>query len=437
MAKLSDGKIVVLFQRTDNYTYAFRIFNATGTAFSANDVVYAGPGTVNPFGSDPVVGSRVGAFKNGNFLISFDYFDTTLRGILFDNSGNTILVSGSGSFEIDGTVASEYNGNAIIPLANGNMSLFWRINNTSYFKILSNTGSTVQARQIIAGEQYLGNFISDNTTGSEGFIATQYTPQDAGDPWGNPNVSYSVKKYNQTGVLQSTTPLQGYLIRPAYYFAPGSSGGYTYVYSYYRSYIVSDGEYILTSDIDFKGAMSAFNMSTLPVDLISFTIKLTSNQKAQLNWSTASETNNKNFEIEKSHDGISFVSIGSINAAANSVVTSSYSFTDPEIIQQKSWYRLKQVDQDGRKKDLGIRFVNPGKIGLSASVYPNPINGNTITVNAGDQSLPVEYRISDLQGKIMKKGSLQHPQQQLDVQYLPGGIYFLQIGDNQIIKIKK
>lgn len=177
LEKLSDGKIVIAFQRTDNHTYAFRIFNENGTAFSANDIVYAGPGTANSFGIDPVQFNCVGAFKNGNFLISFSFFESTLQGVLFDNSGNVILVDGSGSFNIDATVADEYTNYAIVRLANGNVAAFWRIDATSYFKIISSTGSTVQARQVIAGGNKLGNFIPDNTSGSEGFIVTEYTLQ--------------------------------------------------------------------------------------------------------------------------------------------------------------------------------------------------------------------------------------------------------------------
>jgi hypothetical protein len=436
LAKLSDGKIVVVFQRTDNATHAFRIFNENGTAFSANDVVYAGPGTANASGTEVVWDSRIGVFKNGNFMISFFVFDAPLKAVLFDNSGNTILVGGQGSFEIDG-MEPEYTNYANVTLANGNVAACWRLNSTSNFKIINSTGGTVQAQQVIAGGNKLGNFIPDNTPGSEGFNVTEFTLQDPGDPWGNPYVSFAVKKYNQTGALQSTTALQGDLIQPAYYFVPGSSGGYAYLYSYYKSFSMSAGEYTLTSDKDFKGVTSGFSMSTLPVNLVSYTVKLLSNQKAELSWSTASESNNDYFVIEKSVDGRNFSSIGRVDASGNTNTTSSYSFTDPEIIKQKSWYRLKQFDMDGKEKDLGIRFMNAEGAAVSASVYPNPVKGNTITINTGDEPLPASYRLTDVQGRMMKAGTLRQAQEQLDVQELPEGIYFLRIGANQIIKIKK
>jgi hypothetical protein len=200
---------------------------------------------------------------------------------------------------------------------------------------------------------------------------------------------------------------------------------------------MADGEYTLTSDKDFKGVTSGFSMSTLPVNLISYTVRLLSNQKAQLSWSTASESNNDYFVIEKSVDGRNFTSIGRVDASGNTNTTSSYSFTDPEIIKQKSWYRLKQFDIDGKEKDLGIRFINAEGAAVSATAYPNPVKSNTITINAGNEPLPASYRLTDIQGKMMKAGTLRQVQEQLDVQELPEGIYFLRIGANQIIKIKK
>lgn len=301
LAKLSDGKIVAAFLRTDNSTYAFRIFNENGTAATANDIVYAGPDTANSSGSEVPWDSRIGVFKNGNFMISFFFFDAALTGVLFDNDGNTVLVDGQGSFEIDG-IESEYTNFANVTLANGNVAAFWNLDGTSYYKILNSAGETVQGEEMIDGGRNLKHFLPENTPGSEGFIVTEAVPQDAGDPWGNPYVAYYVIKYTQTGGWHSAIGLQGNLIQPTYYFASGATGGYAYTYSYYKTFSLSDGEYTITSDNDVKGVMMNFPMSTLPVNLISYTAKLMGNQKVQLKWSTASENNSKNFEIEKSYD---------------------------------------------------------------------------------------------------------------------------------------
>lgn len=94
------------------------------------------------------------------------------------------------------------------------------------------------------------------------------------------------------------------------------------------------------------------------------------------------------------------------------------------------------MDIDGKVKDLGIRVVNIGKVAVSVSAYPNPVTGNTLTINAGDEKLPANYRITDAQGKIIKTGILSVVQQKVNVQDLRAGIYFLQVGE-QVIKLKK
>jgi hypothetical protein len=388
-------------------------------------------------GSDPVWENRIGAFKNGNFLISFYFWDSTLRGILFDNSGNNLLVGGSAAFDIDGTVASEFQNRAIVPLPNGNMAAFWGIDYDSYYKILGNDGSTVQATQPMDGGRNLGNFIPNNTAGSEGFMATEFSLQDPGDYFGNPYVSYVLHKYNQSGVHQSTESLEGDLIQPSYSFVAGASGGYAYLYSYYKTYSTSDGEYTLTSDRDTRGVTVGLSMSTLPVSLISYSVTLLNTQKAQLNWITSSESNSDYFEIEKSSDGSHFISIGRIDAAGNSTTEKAYSFTDPELLKQKSWYRLKQYDADGKEKDLGIKYLHVATTAASIKVYPNPIKGNEIHVNTGGEQLPVSYKLADAQGRTMKSGTFRQVQQQINVADLPEGIYFLRIGSNPAIKIRK
>src|SRR5581483_4119176 len=65
----------------------------------------------------------------------------------------------------------------------------------------------------------------------------------------------------------------------------------------------------------------------LPIELQSFTCQ-SQNSGIQLNWSTASETNNKFFTIERSLDGINFQAITNVNGAGNSSIAHNYSYLD-------------------------------------------------------------------------------------------------------------
>ena len=66
-----------------------------------------------------------------------------------------------------------------------------------------------------------------------------------------------------------------------------------------------------------------------------------------LEWGTASEDNSLRFVVEKSTDGISFQNIGVVEAAGDSKSERSYRFLDVNASEQKSFYRLKQMDVDG------------------------------------------------------------------------------------------
>lgn len=86
--------------------------------------------------------------------------------------------------------------------------------------------------------------------------------------------------------------------------------------------------------------------SPLPVELTSFDGTCV-DSRVELKWSTASETNNSHFEVEKSTDGIAWSMIGVVNGSGNSQETVQYSFVDSDLSSTTAYYRLKQVDNDG------------------------------------------------------------------------------------------
>jgi hypothetical protein len=85
---------------------------------------------------------------------------------------------------------------------------------------------------------------------------------------------------------------------------------------------------------------------TLPVELFSFYGE-SSGGINHLHWSTASELNNRYFEVERSSDGENFESIGTVNGMGNSTHLVNYAFDDRDWIGHMNYYRLRQVDFDG------------------------------------------------------------------------------------------
>lgn len=122
------------------------------------------------------------------------------------------------------------------------------------------------------------------------------------------------------------------------------------------------------------------NTSSIPVELLSFTGSLLNNGEIELCWSTASETNNKGFKIERSEKQESgsgmWEKVGFVEGKGTSIETNNYSFVDKNINAAKYIYRLKQIDFDGSfsySKEIEVDVTLPERFMLYQN-YPNPFN---------------------------------------------------------------
>ncbi len=160
-----------------------------------------------------------------------------------------------------------------------------------------------------------------------------------------------------------------------------------------------------------------YNNGVLPVELLSFSGKNTEGG-SRLAWATASEMNNKHFDIERSTDGTTFHNIGQVKGNNK---PSSYEFVDNQPFAT-SYYRLKQVDFDGKEtlsKVVSVELKGKSK-GLKA--YPNPVS-NILTVDYTDEA---DFQILNLLGQQVLTGKTNG--QRLDVSALPQGTYILKVG---------
>lgn len=124
----------------------------------------------------------------------------------------------------------------------------------------------------------------------------------------------------------------------------------------------------------------------LPVQLTQFT-GAAEGSVNRLNWATASEIDNASFEIEKSRNGINFITCGTVQGAGNSSVTQQYSFVDVNPFYETTYYRLKQIDFDGDYEYSNTVSVNNGNY-ISTSVDVYTVEGRHITsfTDSGDNT---------------------------------------------------
>ena len=149
----------------------------------------------------------------------------------------------------------------------------------------------------------------------------------------------------------------------------------------------------------------------LPVTLISFKGEM-QGVKNLLSWTTASEQNNKGYELQRSANGENFSTITFVYSKAvngNSNATLSYNYADEKPFSGNNYYRLKQVDFDGKSalsKVVLVKSAKSNSIVLS-SVHPNPaINQLNVILSApgNDRATIV---VTDVAGKIVMQQATQ------------------------------
>lgn len=121
------------------------------------------------------------------------------------------------------------------------------------------------------------------------------------------------------------------------------------------------------------------NENSLPVELSSFSVTY-SGYNILISWTTASEMNNRGFEILRSSDNLIWNTISFIKGAGNSVQNNSYSFNDKISAPGKYYYRLKQFDFNGNSSYSNVIETEVNlltELYLSKN-YPNPFNPSTM-----------------------------------------------------------
>ncbi len=186
-----------------------------------------------------------------------------------------------------------------------------------------------------------------------------------------------------------------------------------------------------------------YTFEPVPVEFTSFTATANGNN-VTLNWSTATETNNAGFSVERKGNNGSWQSLGFINGNGNSTEINRYSFTDQNIACGQYIYRLKQTDYDGTfsySSEASVEVIAAAAFSLSQN-YPNPFNPATMI----KYSLPTEefvtLKVYDVLGRETaalvneKQVSGEHTIA-FNASQLPSGIYFYTISAGTFKETRK
>jgi hypothetical protein len=189
----------------------------------------------------------------------------------------------------------------------------------------------------------------------------------------------------------------------------------------------------------------------VPVELTSFAADINGNN-VQLNWKTASEINNRGFEVERkiigrrdnSRSNSHWEKIGYVAGFGTTIEPRSYIFTDNRVIPGKYWYRLRQIDYDGSyeySNQIEVEVTAPYKFSLEQN-YPNPFNPVTTIKYSIGKTQFVTLKVYDVLGNetailVNEEKPSGTYEVIFDGKNLSSGIYFYRLSAGSFNLIRK
>lgn len=258
----------------------------------------------------------------------------------------------------------------------------------------------------------------------------------------NANAGTRMKMLNVTNEMSITTYGLDSLGDPASDYITNANG-------------TGDAAYRLDAD----GGYTIFYLSTnngieatktglaiLPVTLTNFNAAIR-NKAVALTWSTATEINNEGFVIEKSVNGRDFSKIAFVASKAvdgNSTAAINYQFEDGKLLDGKSYYRLRQVDRDGKAALSETRFVQNAISGFTVKVLTNPVKENIVLSMKSNSTKQVQVSLTNASGVVLYSRNQQitagDHNISIPVQQYATGLLLLNVKDgdsNQTFKVVK
>ncbi len=191
---------------------------------------------------------------------------------------------------------------------------------------------------------------------------------------------------------------------------------------------VFSGSLVTGPKIANAGSGSGFINFALPVKFLGFDVA-SRGKDGIVQWSTTEEINADRFEIERSNNGQTWTKVGSVTAKGDVTGTNSYSFTDKEIGTTVSYYRIRQVDIDGRSVYTPVRMLKMDQTGMASEIRIRTISGKILLQFPQEVKGNTLVRIMNLNGQLLSHHQLTNAAGQitLDSQAPANGIVIVSV----------
>ena len=170
--------------------------------------------------------------------------------------------------------------------------------------------------------------------------------------------------------------------------------------------------------------------STLPIQFLSATGNLNTQKQATITWEVQ-ETNVAKYSIEKSTDGSTFNAIGITRSKGDG--KNDYSFVEVTVLNSVGYYRIKQIDFDGRFSYSSIIKLTNGQ-NSTLAIYPNPVK-DVVTISGA--IVGSKATLTDISGKQMLQINITNAAFTIDMSKYASGVYLLRLQSGEIVKIIK
>jgi hypothetical protein len=279
-------------------------------------------------------------------------------------------------------------------------------------------GSKVDAGYSIAVDGF-GNAYVTGWTSSTNYDVTAGAFQTT---YGGGTYDAFVTKLNSTGTaILYSTYLGGSAVEYSLSIAvDGAGDAYITGYTQSTDFDITSGAFQTTYSGNSDVFITKLDLpdGSLPIVLLNFEVAV-NQSTVDIFWSTAGEVNNDHFVVEKSKDGRVWEAVLRTPGAGNSNTTRHYRGKDSHPYKGTSYYRLKQVDLDGRFTYSSIRIVHFNSTTVF-SIAPNPSKGSFIIQSANGGV----FELLDATGKVLRSYTISSTQQTIH-QTLAAGMYFV------------
>jgi hypothetical protein len=178
----------------------------------------------------------------------------------------------------------------------------------------------------------------------------------------------------------------------------------------------------------------------LDIDLLSASGQIVSS-KAKISWTTSRENEPVSFAVERSNNGTDFVQIATVNGKNNPAADiNSYSFSDPAVLADKAWYRIKMITATHSKYSR-IISLNKDQQEFALGTVVNPFASELLFDVYSPADTKIDVLITDLSGRTLKKKSMlvktgNNSLSMDQTESLAAGIYILQVRNNDKVLTK-